>query len=552
MTAPLLQLRQLRLSLGAQQLLCGVDLEIAPAQVLALVGESGSGKTLTALSAIRLEPESAVLSGSIKWCGQELIGLDEVALTAVRGRGIGMLFQDSVGSLHPTRSVGSQLRRLLRWHGGATRKQARQQACDWLSRVGLSKDLLVAFAHELSGGQAQRVALALALACGPRLLICDEPTSALDVSSQRQVMQLLLDLKAQLDLSLLLITHDLALAADYADHIAVMRRGQIQEIQAAGELWAAPRSDYGKALLACRPSITATPMRLPTVSVDGTWVAGDATPRVAPLASTTAPLLQVQQLNFAYPGRGWARWFGTQPLTLEQINFALQRGRTLGIVGESGSGKSTLARALVRLIEVQGDIRYDDLDVRALRGSALRSWRKRVQMVFQNPYTALNPALTIGRQLLEPLLIHQLGGTPQMQLRRVQQLLDEVGLPADALNRYPEQFSGGQRQRIAIARALACEPELLICDESVSALDVSVQAQVLNLLAQLRDRRGLTLIFISHDLAVIRFLADDVLVLQHGKVVEYAPANALFDQPQHPYTQALLAAVPRGLNRAAG
>lgn len=543
---PLLQLQQLELELQGKRLLQGVELRLEQGQVLALVGESGSGKTLTALSCIRLEPVQARLSGSIRWCGQELLGLDEAALSRVRGSGIGMLFQDAAGSLHPTRSVGAQLRRLLRWHGGLTRAAARLRAPEALQQVGLDIRLLDAFAHELSGGQAQRAALALALACGPRLLICDEPTSALDVSSQRQVMDLLLRLGRQLDLSLLLITHDLALAAQYADQIAVMRQGRIQEVQPALELWRAPRSDYGKALLACRPTLAAPPRRLPTVSVQGQLLVGDSMLREAPAERESTVLLEVRDLQFAYPARGWKRWFAAPQPTLQQIGFQLRRGHTLGIVGESGSGKSTLARLLVRLLQGQGQIRYDGQEVAGLRGTALRQWRKRVQMVFQNPFTALNPALTIGRQLLEPLLIHGLAGDRAQQQQRVLELLQEVGLPADAVNRLPEQFSGGQRQRIAIARALACEPELLICDESVSALDVSVQAQVLNLLAELRERRGLSLIFISHDLAVIRFLADEVLVLQRGRIVEHAPADALFGQPQHPYTRALLAAVPHG------
>lgn len=541
----MLQLEQFGLRLDGRQLIAGLDLSIGKGRVLGLVGESGSGKTLTALSCIRLEPAGAELQGSIRCAGRELLGAPESELMPVRGRVIGMVFQDAQGSLHPTRTLGAQIAALLRQHHGASRSAARAGSLDWLRRVGLDPALAGAFAHQVSGGQAQRAALALALACGPRLLICDEPTSALDVSTQRQVMELLAELKRELELSLLFISHDLALAAEYCDEIAVLRRGELAEVQAADQLWQAPRSSYGIALLRCRPTLEAPPERLPMIGADGTLVPGETRPRSRP--ADTAVLLEVEQLQFAYPRRGLARWFQPPVPALHQLSFQLRRGHTLGVVGESGSGKTTLAHCLIRLLEPGGHIRFDGLDLLKLRGAALRSFRRRMQMVFQNPFTALNPALTIERQLLEPLLIHGLGGSSASERHaRLVQLLEEVGLEASALPRRPAEFSGGQLQRIAIARALACEPELLICDESVSALDVSVQAQVLNLLADLRDRRGLSLIFVSHDLAVIRFIADEVLVLESGQAVELAHADALFARPQHPYTRALLDAVPKG------
>jgi len=547
MAEPLLRLKSLLLKLQGKTLLDGVDLAIAAGETLGLVGESGSGKTLTALSAIRLEPAQSELQGELCWQGKNLLRSGEDELAKIRGSGIGMVFQDALGSLHPTMSIAAQLKQLLRQHQGLSGKAAALAAGHWLSRVGLETTLLARYPHQLSGGQAQRVNLALALACGPKLLIADEPTSALDVSTQQQVIALLRELRREFSLAVLFITHDLALAAEFCDRIAVMRGGKVLETQSAQALWRAPKSEYARALLACRPGLGPRMRRLPTVGSEGQLLAPPPCRELAPDAVGAETLLAVSNLAYAAPAQGLAAlWRAATPI-LQPVSFSVARGHTLGIIGESGSGKTTLARCLVQLLRGQGSVRFAGQELTSLRPAQLRSYRKRMQMVFQNPFTALNPVLPIVEQLLEPLEVHAIGRNRMERMLRVRQLLDEVSLPESALTRLPREFSGGQLQRICIARALACDPELLICDESVSALDVSVQAQILNLLAELKERRQLTLIFISHDLAVIRFLADQVLVLEQGYAVELARAESLFRAPSHAYTRRLLAAVPAGL-----
>ena len=552
----LLNVRDLRLRFGRTEILSGVSFSLKRGEALGLVGESGSGKTSTALSVIQLLAESAKLSGSIQYQARdgknhELVDLPEPKLGRLRGREIGMVFQDALAALNPVRSVGSQLREVLYVHRQLSGRQLRAQALAWLKRVGINDAEIIVkrYPHELSGGQRQRVLIALALACEPALLICDEPTSALDVTVQKQIARLLSDLRREVGLSMLFISHDLALTSELCDRIAVMKNGQIVEIDTATRIFNAATHPYTQGLLKCRPTLTNNPEKLLTVA---DFEAGNTEQKPRDYAQRAAQLnaapefLRVQNLIATYPARGLAQLWRRPKLGVESMSFSLKRGECLGVVGESGSGKTTLARCLVRLHEdCTGSIVLDGTELMTPNGSHLRKLRRRFQMVFQDPYSSLNPALSIERTLLEPLIVH--GLHPTRRGERVLELLDAVGLGASALARSPAEFSGGQRQRIAIARALAVEPELLICDESVSALDVSVQAQILNLIKDLQKTFGLTLIFISHDLSVIRFLADQVLVMADGAVVEHGACEQVYQNPQHPITRSLLAAVPRGI-----
>lgn len=552
----LLNVRDLRLRFGRAEILSGVSFSLKRGEALGLVGESGSGKTTTALSVIQLLSESAKLSGSIRYQTRdgkvlELLDLPEAKLVRLRGSEIGMVFQDALAALNPVRSVGSQLREVLIVHRGVSGKPLHAAALAWLKRVGINDaDVIIKrYPHELSGGQRQRVLIALALACEPALLICDEPTSSLDVTVQKQVITLLSDLRREVGLSMLFISHDLALTSELCDRIAVMRNGRIVEIDQASHIFNSATHPYTQGLLKCRPSLTSNPEKLLTVADfeagNTEQIPRDVARRAAEL-NAAPEFLRVENLVASYPARGLAQLWQKPKLAVERVNFSLKRGECLGIVGESGSGKTTLARCLVRLHnDCSGSILLDGTELMTPSGANLRKLRRRFQMVFQDPYSSLNPALSIERTLLEPLIVH--GLHPTRRGERVLELLDAVGLSASALERNPAEFSGGQRQRIAIARALAVEPELLICDESVSALDVSVQAQILNLIKDLQKQFGLTLIFISHDLSVIRFLADQVLVMADGATVEHGACELVYQNPQHPITRGLLAAVPRGI-----
>jgi peptide/nickel transport system ATP-binding protein len=531
-----------RMGLGERvQAVRGVSFDIDANRSVALVGESGSGKSVTAMAIVNLLPDNAERSGRILWQGQDLLQATRARMQALRGRDIACVFQDPMSSLNPVLSVGLQLGEPLRAHLGLSARQARARAEELLAEVGLPEPRrrLDAYAHQLSGGQQQRVMIAMALACEPKLLIADEPTTALDVTIQRQILELLAVLKARHRMSLLFISHDLALVGEIADEVVVMRHGQVRERGPAAQVFQSPRDAYTRALLACRPTLHhPLPARLPVIDAP----AAATTP--APPKDPDAPVvLEVHALAKSF----WLRQglFGRREFKAVQgVSFRLQRGHTLGVVGESGSGKTTLGLALLRLLEPSGgEVRFDG---RSLDGFSERSLRRRIQIVFQNPYAALNPRFTVGQTLLEPMAVHGIGAGRTERERRAQTLLRKVGLDAAAFAKYPHEFSGGQRQRIAIARCLSLQPEVLVLDEAVSALDVSVQAQVLNLLRDLQDEFGLAYVFISHDLAVVRFMADEVLVMKDGAVVEQSATQALLAAPQQPYTRRLLAAVPRG------
>jgi peptide/nickel transport system ATP-binding protein len=578
----------------------GVDLDLRPGEVLGLVGESGSGKSMTLRSIVRLVPKPGRISGEVYWRGRELIGLPEAQLRAIRGREIAMIFQEPMTALNPVLSVRQQIDENLKAHTRLAGRERLKRAVELLDLVGIpaASSRLDDYPHQFSGGMRQRVMIAIALASEPKLLLADEPTTALDVTIQDQILKLILELRERLGMSVILVTHDLGVVAQTCDRMAVMYAGRIVESGRVGDVLARPRHAYTLGLIGSMPqgggerrplrSIEGTPPsageaapgcafnprcsfataicrdeRPPLVAAgDGREVACHHQDEVARQGSAvldaetasaspapTRPLLQAVGLTRHFRMRRTLvqRLFGKPAPVVHALNgvsLDLTRGETLGVVGESGCGKSTLARVLVRLIEADsGDIRFDGEDVRAMPRQALRRYNRRVQMIFQDPYGSLNPRMNVGQILGEALSVHRIRPRPEIPAR-IRELLGLVRLPVDAAARLPHEFSGGQRQRIGIARALAVEPECLIADELVSALDVSVQAQVVNLLLELQDRLHLTILFVAHDLRLVRHISHRVAVMYLGSIVEIGETERLFTAPKHPYTQALLAAAP--------
>jgi len=529
----------------------GVSFDVAENSTVALVGESGSGKSVTAMSVLGLLPENAERRGRILWQGRDLLQASLRELQALRGREIACVFQDPMSSLNPVFTIGRQLAEPLRKHLGLSARQAARRAEELLAEVGIPEPArrLASHPHELSGGQQQRVMIAMALACEPRLLIADEPTTALDVTIQRQILELLARLKTQHRMSVLFISHDLALVGEIADRVVVMRHGQVREEGPVAQIFAQPQDAYTKALLACRPSLEGNPRRLMVIDehIAAQGRNGASAEAAAPAKDPDAPVvLEVKSLAKSF----WLRQglFGRREFkAVQDVNFRLRRGHTLGVVGESGSGKTTMGLTLLRLHEpTSGEVIFDGRNLLALTDRERLAMRRRIQIVFQNPYASLNPRFTIGQTLVEPMAIHGIGADTAEREQRARALLQKVGLDARAFGKYPHEFSGGQRQRVAIARCLTLSPEVLVLDEAVSALDVSVQAQVLNLLKDLQDELRLAYVFISHDLAVVRFISDEVLVMKDGRVVERAGAEQILAAPKEEYTRRLLAAVPRG------
>lgn len=528
----------------------GVSFDIPENTTVALVGESGSGKSVTAMSVLNLLPDNAERSGRILYNGGDLLQAPLSELQSLRGREVACVFQDPMSSLNPVFTVGNQLCEPLRRHLKLSRRAALEKAESLLAEVGMPEPRrrLSAYPHELSGGQQQRVMIAMALACEPRLLIADEPTTALDVTIQRQILELLAKLKEQHRMSMLFISHDLGVVGEIAEQVVVMRHGIVREQGAVARIFSAPQDPYTQALLACRPSLTDNPARLRVIDAH---MAGQAPPQAGKPKDAQAPVvLEVRALAKSF----WLRsgLFGRREFKAVQgVDFQLRRGHTLGVVGESGSGKTTMGLTLLRLHEpTGGEVVFDGQNLLALSDKQRQAMRRRIQIVFQNPYASLNPRFTIGQTLVEPMTIHRIGASLDEREQRARSLLEKVGLDGRAFGKYPHEFSGGQRQRIAIARCLTLEPEVLVLDEAVSALDVSVQAQVLNLLKDLQDEFGLAYVFISHDLAVVRFMADEVLVMKDGVVVERAAGTELMADPKQDYTRRLLGAIPRGYRPA--
>ena len=586
MPLPLLKVRNLKVAFSREgewsEAVHGIDLDVFAGRTLGLVGESGSGKSVSSLAVMRLLNDrlSRIEADSITIEGDEIKGYSEKQMADVRGKRIAMIFQEPMTSLNPVYKCGFQVAEMILQHEGkAALRQA--QGPNYVSKkeakrrvIGLFKQVMLprpeaiydSYPHELSGGQKQRVMIAMAIACNPKLLIADEPTTALDVTVQLEILKLLRKLQAETGMGMIFITHDLGVVAEIADDVAVMHNGEILERGSVEQILNHPRHPYTQGLLACRPPMDVRLKRLPIVKefLDGEWQGGkvqilqdlqisDAERKVhLEQLYSREPLLKVEHLQTWYPLRkGIFSRVYDYVKAVDDVSLEVYEGETLGLVGESGCGKTTLGRSILRLAEpTSGKVWFDGTEVTALKGQALRDFRRQAQIVFQDPYSSLNPRMTIGEAIDEPMLVHGIQNDAKKRHDMVCELLEQVGLQAEHYNRYPHEFSGGQRQRICIARALAVNPRLVICDESVSALDVSVQAQVLNLLNRLKEERNLTYIFISHDLSVVRFMSDRVVVMYNGKPIEINEADALFEHPQNDYTKKLIAALP-GRNASA-
>ncbi len=538
-----------------------VSFFIPKGKTVGLVGESGSGKSVSSLAVMRLiaSPPGKITQGEILFNGVDLLKLSEPEMRKIRGNGISMIFQEPMTSLNPVFTVGNQIMETIILHQKLNKKEAREKAIHLLDKVGIvhPKARIDSFPHEMSGGQRQRVMIAMAIACEPDVLIADEPTTALDVTIQKQILELIADLQEQYQMSVLFITHDLGVIGEIADDVVVMYNGNLVERASVKDVFTDPKHPYTRGLLACRPSLDKAPRRLPTVS-DFLSESGEpldfdissvCEASKSPLTSNEEVLVEVSHLKKYFPIKGgfWGR-VQSWVKAVDDVSLKVYKGRTLGLVGESGCGKTTLGRTLLRLLEpMSGQIKFKGKDITQENKAAIRSLRRNMQIIFQDPYASLNPRMTVASAIMEPLEIHNIEPKRKERLEMASHLMEQVDLDPKFLNRYPHEFSGGQRQRICIARALAVNPEFIVCDESVSALDVSIQAQILNLFLDLQEKLNLTYIFISHDLNVVKFISDELAVMNKGKIVEKASAEAIYENPREEYTKTLLKAIPKGI-----
>ena len=573
MPAPLLQINNLQVDfvteIGTTTAVSGVSLTVNRGEIVAIVGESGSGKSVTSLSILQLlpKPPARYTTGDILFSvdGNEPVNLltqTPEQMRSIRGHKIAMIFQEPMSSLNPVFTCGHQVQEALRLHLKISKKEAKQKTIDLFRQVQLPNpdQLYRRYPHQLSGGQKQRVMIAMAMSCEPSLLICDEPTTALDVTVQKTILQLIKELQQTQQMGVIFITHDLGVVAEVADRAVVMYKGEIVESGGVADLFSNPQHPYTKGLLACRPVLHPKGERLPIVSDflennrpfdPVSYMQQTVQPAVEKEPDTTVkrPFIQVSRLNVWFPSK--TSLLG-KPLeyikAVDNLRFEIYKGETLGLVGESGCGKTTLGRTLLGLIQpTSGFVYYDGVDLAKVDAQTMKEMRKDIQIIFQDPYSSLNPRLTIGAAIAEPLKVHNIVSGSSQRKDRVVELLEKVNLKAEHFHRYPHEFSGGQRQRIVIARALALNPSFIVCDESVSALDVSVQAQVLNLLNDLKAEMGFTIVFISHDLSVVRYISDRIMVMNKGKIEEIGDAEQVYFHPQKEYTKQLIASIPKGI-----
>ncbi|PZD77429.1 ABC transporter ATP-binding protein [Mesonia sp. K7] len=540
-----------------REVLKNITFEIYPNEILGVVGESGSGKSLTSLSILQLLPKNAIInSGEIIFENQDLLQLPSKEMHPIRGNEISMIFQEPMSSLNPSMTCGKQVDEIIIRHLNKTKKEAKAKTIELFKQVKLPRPehIYESYPHQISGGQKQRVMIAMAIACEPKLLIADEPTTALDVTVQNEIILLLKELQTKNKMSILFITHDLSLVSEIADRIMVMHQGKIVEINTTKELFEHPKEKYTQALLASKPTTKERLKKLPTVKdflgerkkfeIETQQERAKRHQKIY----SQPPLLEVENVEKIYFNNTGLFQKKESFKAVNAVSFKIYEGETLGLVGESGCGKSTLSEVILKLTPLNGGkIKYRGEDITKLDSKSLRALRKEIQLIFQDPFASLNPRISVGNAIMEPMKVHNIYPTKKEREQKALELLKEVGLEEEHFYRYPHEFSGGQRQRIGIARTIAVNPKLIICDESVSALDISVQAQVLNLLNRLKVNYGFTYIFISHDLAVVKYMADQLLVMHQGEIVERGDADKMYDNPEKAYTQKLIEAIPKGI-----
>ncbi len=559
--SPLISIRDLSISFGKgkkrKEVLHNISFDLFEDEILGIVGESGSGKSVTSLSIMGLLPQKhTTLSGEIQYNGHNLLGISEKKFRKIRGSEIAMIFQEPMSALNPSLKCGFQVAEILRLHLGMSAAEARNETLSLFGKVKLPKPINIynSYPHEISGGQMQRVMIAMAIACKPKLLIADEPTTALDVTVQKEIISLLKTIQQETKMALLFISHDLNLVSEIADRVVVMYKGEIVENATAEQLFSKPTAEYTKALLASRPSLNVRLEKLPTIAsiADKTFSPREVKPAERAKRHkqiyTREAILKISNVEKHY-FRNVGILVGKEKVSaVDNVSFSVFEGETLGLVGESGCGKSTLAKTILQLERISsGSIKYRGKELTSLSKTEIRNLRKEIQIIFQDPYSSLNPRLMIGQALMEPMEVHGLGKTRNERKKKALLLLAKVGLDESYFYRYPHELSGGQRQRVGIARTIAVEPKLIICDESVSALDISVQAQVLNLLNELKNDFGFTYIFISHDLAVVKYMSDQLMVMNSGKIEELGDADEIYANPQTAYTRKLIEAIPKGI-----